>query len=125
MRENKHLNQFDIGSHAYAFSRNCQNPKFERGTLDLTLDDLAKAVEKSTHSFLFKTKRDSQGKTRLMGGSYDYLKKDDYFTRFKTYVSMESQHFRNFLKHRFNKNKTLDFLFRIFDKNNVDIEIIK
>ncbi|WP_342276980.1 rolling circle replication-associated protein [Spiroplasma endosymbiont of Nebria brevicollis] len=116
----KSLNQKDVGVQAYAFSRNCKNPIVVRGVKTLLLQDLVKACEKAKEFYLFKTKKNEQGVTYLIGGSYDYNVVDDYFKDFQQYVSLESLRFRYWLKNEFNRNEILDFLYKVFDKSKIE-----
>ncbi|WP_342217909.1 rolling circle replication-associated protein [Spiroplasma endosymbiont of Amphimallon solstitiale] len=81
----KSLNQTDVGVKAYAFSRNCKNPIVVRGIKKMTIQDIIKASFNATNVFYFKTQRDSNGDTVMIGGIIESTVVNDYFKEYEDY----------------------------------------
>ncbi|WP_458257995.1 rolling circle replication-associated protein [Spiroplasma endosymbiont of Dactylopius coccus] len=93
----KSLNQEDVGIKAYAFSRNCKNPIIVRGIKKLTIGDIIKASFSATNVFYFKTQRDSNGDTVMIGGIIESTVVNDYF---KDYEDYEKYAYLSALSHK-------------------------
>uniref|UniRef100_UPI0037DCF739 hypothetical protein n=1 Tax=Spiroplasma endosymbiont of Cleonymus obscurus TaxID=3066324 RepID=UPI0037DCF739 len=81
----KSINQTDVGVKDYAFSRNCKNPIVVRGIKKITIQDIIKASFKATNVFYFKTQRDSNGNTVMIGGIIESTVVNDYFKEYEDY----------------------------------------
>ncbi|MBP1528836.1 MAG: hypothetical protein H9Q65_06315, partial [Spiroplasma ixodetis] len=81
----KSLNQKDVGIKAYSFSRNCKNPIIVRGIKKLTIQDIIKASFNATNVFYFKTQKDSNGDTVMIGGVIESIVVNDYFKEYEDY----------------------------------------
>ncbi|WJG71007.1 rolling circle replication-associated protein [Spiroplasma ixodetis] len=81
----KSINQTDVGVKAYAFSRNCKNPIVVRGIKKLTIGDIIKASFNATNVFYFKTQKDSNGNTVMIGGIIESTVVNDYFKEYEDY----------------------------------------
>ncbi|WP_342277097.1 rolling circle replication-associated protein [Spiroplasma endosymbiont of Nebria brevicollis] len=94
----KSLNQYDLGVRAYAFSRNCSNPKVVKGQKVMLYQRLVDASVNVLHTQFFKKKIDNLGRTILFGGSFDTTVFGDNFKDYDEYVSIDSIRFRNAIK---------------------------
>ncbi len=97
----KSLNQEDVGIKAYAFSRNCKNPIVVRGVKKLTIGDIIKASFNATNVFYFKTQRDSNGDTVMIGGIIESTVVNDYFKEYEDYeryVYLSALSYKNYLR---------------------------
>ncbi len=114
----KSQNQYDLGVRAYAFSRNCFNPKVIRAQKIMLYQRLVDASVNALHTQFFKKKIDNLGRTMLFGGSFDTTIKNDSFVDYNDYVSIDSIRFRNAIKQfepwTFKKEKMLNFLDKVF-----------
>ncbi|WP_458258635.1 rolling circle replication-associated protein [Spiroplasma endosymbiont of Dactylopius coccus] len=114
----KSQNMFDLGVRAYAFSRNCTWPKVIKGQKVMLYQRLIDASIKAINSMFFKKKIDTFGRTMLFGGSFDTTIKNDSFTDYNNYISIDSVRCRNAVKQfdpwTFKKEKLLNFLDKVF-----------
>ncbi|MBP1525350.1 MAG: hypothetical protein H9Q67_02400 [Spiroplasma ixodetis] len=97
----KSLNQTDVGIKAYAFSRNCKNPIVVRGIKKLTIGDIIKASFNATNVFYFKTQRDSNGDTVMIGGIIESIVVNDYFKDYEDYeryVYLSALSYKDYLR---------------------------
>ncbi|MBP1527599.1 MAG: hypothetical protein H9Q66_06760, partial [Spiroplasma ixodetis] len=81
----KSINQTDVGIKAYSFSRNCKNPIVVRGIKKLTIGDIIKASFNATNVFYFKSQRDTNGDTVMIGGIIESTVVNDYFKEYEDY----------------------------------------
>ncbi|WP_338960168.1 rolling circle replication-associated protein [Spiroplasma endosymbiont of Lasioglossum villosulum] len=94
----KSQNQYDLGVRAYAFSRNCSNPKVVKGQKIMLYQRLIDASINALHTQFFKKKIDNLGRTILFGGSFDTTVFGDNFKDYDEYISIDSIRFRNAIK---------------------------
>ncbi len=94
----KSQNQYDLSIRAYAFSRNCSNPKVIKGQKIMLYQRLIDASVNALHTQFFKKKIDNLGRTILFGGSFDTTVFGDNFKDYDEYVSIDSIRFRNAIK---------------------------
>ncbi|WP_339048696.1 rolling circle replication-associated protein [Spiroplasma endosymbiont of Colias croceus] len=94
----KSLNQADIGIKAYAFSRNCKNPIVVRGIKKMKIQDIIKASFNATNVFYFKSQKDGNGDTVMIGGIIESTVVNDYF---KDYDDYEKYVYLSALSHNY------------------------
>lgn len=120
----KSQNMFDLGVRAYAFSRNCVWPKVIKGQKVMLYQRLINASIRAISSKLFKRKIDTFGRTMLFGGSFDTTIKNDSFTDYNDYISIDSVRCRNAIEQfepwTFKKEKLQKFLKKVFG-NKVEV----